>query len=158
MAVSSRIEDAVVDRIASLGLTLGAVAVVVERKKAPKVERGLENSPRIQVAAAERPVRCEWLDTGAGDYPLGRKKNVYPVELSFTSPGDRDPAADADDYRDWREAVARAFEPPSVLGIEEVFDVQVDPDRQYERAGFARNLDQSKIVLNVVTVETAGAV
>lgn len=155
MAVSDRLEDALVARIDGLNLTLGAVSVSVERKKAPKVERGLESTPLIQVTAAERAVRYEWFDTGTEDTPNGRKKAFYPADIHMSAPGNRDPNTDEDTYRDWREAIMRAFEPPSVLDIDELYDVIVEPGPQYDRGGFPRNYDQSVIQLLCVTIEPA---
>lgn len=155
MAVSDTLEDAIVQRIDSLSLSLGATACVVQRKKAPKIERALETTPLIQVTSSVIPGRCEWWDTGTASTPAGRKKLVYLVEVTMSAPGDRDPTADQDTYRDWRQAITRAFEPPSVLGVDELYTIDVDPGTQYDREGFPRNYDQSRIVLECITIETA---
>lgn len=155
MAVSDSLEDAIVARITGLGLKLGDVDVIVQRRKAPKVERGLERQPLIQVTSSQRPGRNDWFCTGDADFLSGRKRCEYAVEVTMSAPGDRDPTADQDDYREWRQAICRAFEPPSVLGVQELFDVSLNVGAQYDREGFARNIDHSRIDLICVTIETA---
>lgn len=157
MALSDQIEAAVVQRIAGLGLTLNGTAATVEGKKLPKIERGLETTPLVVVAAGERPVRMDWLDSGGAAFHSGRKLLGYPVEVFMGGPGDRDPTVVQTAQRDWRQSIGRAFEPPSVLGLTEVLNVVVDPGPQYERTGFVRNYDASRLDLIVETIEPAGA-
>src|SRR5947209_1197242 len=150
-AVIDQLENAVVTAITGLPLTLdGTTPVTVKRKKLAVIDVAEKPQlPLITVSAAAQSGRDQWFDTGSAGRP-GRKRREYVLEINLAARGNRDETAHEGDYQAWRQMIMGAFEPPSALGVDALYDVEIEPGALYERSGHPRNFDMSVIHIRLI--------
>jgi hypothetical protein len=119
--------QAVSDTIATLQLSYRGVLVPVAIRDLPRVEEGLDTLPVFLITPHTKPFR--WTRFGSE----GQKKWTYPVEVTAVSASNFDFVDSEGSNLDWREAVANAFNSPTVAAVPSVRLVEIDGDPPLDR-------------------------
>ncbi len=157
MAVLDNILTGVVNQVTSLHLRYGTRALAVETRKLPTAEEEIDVPlPVICVNMSDRQetAKCYCFDPAAGRALL---KKVYYVDVTTISAGNHDfTGTGINIYAAWRENILNAFRPPwgtPIIGVPQVFDLDVIPDVFLDRQKLNQNYDYQCIRLGVVSGE-----
>lgn len=142
------VQNAVLARVAGLGLGLGGVAVPVLKGKAPKQENGESAATQITVHPADRPKEVTRSDNGLD-------LHAYKVRVTTWSYGNRDNAAGSSDYSAWQDAIEQEFVRAGCrdeLGLSEVFDTFAVQGVYLDRGSLAKGWDVQAVDVTVSIV------
>ena len=153
MSVESDLWDLTASSIGDLGLTLGATAVTVLKRKVPVLGEGLDLPalPVVLVCPAEKPGKDVWFDTGRGSPPRARRLRERAFHVLVLSASNRDATksgtGNAETYSEWTEKIANLFVDPRAVGADDLADyetllrVRYTPEVNYDRRAFGLNYD-----------------
>ena len=148
MSQLNSILDAVVTRVASLGLIKDSVVIPVVKRKLPRRQETMDSPTTITVSPPDAPDSVIYAAFGAQWWS-------YTVNITVVSPNDQDLASNIDTYTGWRDQIKALFMPPfaspPLVGVPLVWDMRVKPQVLFHRSMLAMNYDYQQIAVEFLS-------